>query len=359
MTTSLQKTDELTKQFEQLTQIISNCNKAIEETITTTTNHLRELTDAIKHNIEEASSIAAKDLSEWEQLKTNLSKTRLNGKVKLDVGGRDFVTTVETLTHEKNTFFTALFSRQWDAEKDDKGRIFIDRNGDLFVEVLDFMRTPSEYTMPEGRLRKRLITEAKFYKLSSFLDILTEPDRKGEENRLQMFENSTHLTMEQKQKLNEFYGKPDQLWKLIYKATRDGFEGKTFHRLCDNQGPTMVIIRSTGGYVFGGYASQSWNSNGSYINAQDSFLFLLTNANGNQPTKFICKKNSYALYGDESYGPTFGNNHDLKISDCSNANNDSCCNLGGSYPNTLSLGPLTFTGENEFQITDIEVFKLP
>ena len=358
MTTSLRKTDELTKQFEELSQIVSKFNKTIEETITTTTNHLNDLTEAIKQNIEEASSVAANDLNEWEQLKTNLSKTRLSGKVLFDVGGRIFATTVETLMHEKNTFFTALFSRQWDLEKDDKGRIFIDRNGDLFAEILDFMRTPNEYNMPEERLRKRLITEAKFYKLTSFLEILTEPDRKDEENRLRNFANSTHLTLEQEQKLNEFYGKTDQRWNLIYKATRDGFEIRTFHRLCDNQGPTMVIIRSTGGYLFGGYAAQSWNSNGNYIKAQGSFLFLLTNANGNQPTKFLCKHNDYALYGGEDFGPTFGKNHDLKISDCSNTNNDSYCNLGGTYPNTFLLGAMTFTGTNNFQMTEIEVFKL-
>ena len=360
MANSLRKSDLLAKECEQLSQIVSKFNKTIEDTIATTTNDMNVLLTSIKQNIEETVSTAANDLNEWKQLKANLSKTRLSGRVQLDVGGREFSTMVETLTTEKDTFFTALFSKQWDLEKDERGRIFIDRNGDLFVEILDFMRNPSEFILPEERLRRRLISEAKFYKLKSFLEVLTEPERKEEEEerKSQMFADDTLLTVEQKQKLNEFYGKADQQWTLIYKATRDGFEASTFHRLCDNQGPTMAIIRSTGGYLFGGYASEPWKSSGAWINAQNSFLFLLTNANGNQPTKVLYNNNGHALYDNPSYGPTFGANHDLHISDKSNTNNSSYCSIPQSYPNTLGLGQATFTGANNFQTTEIEVFKL-
>lgn len=229
------------------------------------------------------------------------------------------------------------------------------------------MRSPSEFILPEERLRKRLIGEAKFYRLKSFLEILTEPERveeerkkKEEEDKSRVFNGDTLLTMELIQKLNEFYGKADQCWELIYKATKDGFEVSTFHRLCDNQGPTMVIIRSIGGYLFGGYASQPWSTNGSYTNAPNSFLFLLTNANGNQPTKFPYNNNGHAFYNHQNYGPTFGNGHDLYVSNQSNANNSSYCNMTGiySYPNSLGLGQATFTGTHNFQTTEVEVFKL-
>ena len=113
-------------------------------------------------------------------IKINLSKTGISGRVLLDVGGREFSTMVQTLTSEKETFFTTRFSKQWKPEKDEKGRIFIDRNGDLFAEILDYMRSSNEFVLPEERLRRRLISEAKFYKLKFFLDVLIEPERKGE-----------------------------------------------------------------------------------------------------------------------------------------------------------------------------------
>ncbi|CAF4858985.1 unnamed protein product [Rotaria socialis] len=227
------------------------------------------------------------------------------------------------------------------------------------------MRSPDEFILPEDRLRRRLVNEAKFYKLKSFLEVLTEPERKIEEAaererqmKAALFPDDTLLTIEQMQKLNEFYGKANQMWALIYKATRDGFDGPTFHRLCDNQGATIVIIRSSGGYLFGGYAAQSWNSAGSYINAINSFLFLLTNANGSQPTKFPYNNNGHALHGNNAYGPTFGGGHDLHICNNSNTINGSYCNISHSYTNPLGLGSATFTGARNFQTTEIEVFKL-
>jgi len=35
---------------------------------------------------------------------------------------------------------------------------------------------------------------------------------------------------------------------------------RTFHALCDNKGPTFVLVR-VGPYIFGGFASSSWNAN--------------------------------------------------------------------------------------------------
>jgi len=56
----------------------------------------------------------------------NRFKADVRDKVLLDVGGREFSTTVKTLISEKNIFFTALFSSEWQLEKDERGRIFID-----------------------------------------------------------------------------------------------------------------------------------------------------------------------------------------------------------------------------------------
>ncbi|CAF3401519.1 unnamed protein product [Rotaria socialis] len=365
MASSLQTTDKLIKQCEQLSQLVSNFNKKIEETIATASNDMNHLLASIKQNIQDTTSAVVTDLNEWEQLKRNLSKTQLKGKVQLDVGGRYFSTTVDTLTNEKDTFFTALFSKNWELEKDNEGRIFIDRNGDLFADILEFMRSPGEFILPEDRLRRRLINEAKFYKLKSFLEVLTEPERKIEEAaererqmKAALFPDDTLLTIELMQKLNEFYGKANQMWALIYKATRDGFEAATFHRLCDDQDPTIVIIRSSDGYLFGGYAAQSWNSAGNYINAINSFLFLLTNANGSQPTKFPYNNNGDGLYGHGGYGPTFGGGHDLHVCDNSNTVNNSYCNIPSSYTSSLGLGQATFTGAHNFQTTEVEVFKL-
>jgi hypothetical protein len=101
------------------------------------------------------------------------------------------------------------------------------------------------------------------------------------------FHGGNLLTLEQQQKLNEFYGKNEAQWQLLYKAKRDGFRAKDFHRQCDGKGPTMTIIKSqAGGYLFGGYTVPVWSSDNGRRTDSTAFLFTLTNPRGTEMTKF-------------------------------------------------------------------------
>ncbi len=52
----------------------------------------------------------------------------------------------------------------------------------------------------------------------------------------------------------------DYKWKLLYRASEHGYTGKSFHECCDDvKGPTLVIIKSSEGWLFGGYTTQSWS----------------------------------------------------------------------------------------------------
>jgi len=51
---------------------------------------------------------------------------------------------------------------------------------------------------------------------------------------------------------------------MIYKATLDGFKAADFHRKCDNIGKTLTLIKTTKGYIFGGFTSESWAHTGDY-----------------------------------------------------------------------------------------------
>jgi len=63
-----------------------------------------------------------------------------NQKIKLNVGGKLFVTSLATLTSEKDTYFSALFSEHFRPEPDEDGEIFIDRNPKQFDLILDHLR---------------------------------------------------------------------------------------------------------------------------------------------------------------------------------------------------------------------------
>ena len=354
----------------QVHQLETRFEKIREETISTfeklraeTIAKLGECSDCIKsakklcHEATEMTTILENKLTnasnkekEWEDIKVKLATTSIKGKVILDVGGEKFTTSVETLTREKDTFFAALFSKQWEIERDpDDKSIFIDRNGKIFTYILEYLRTnvvPSNVMKDEALLHSLLI-EAEYFRLHTLIGLLLFPDE-------------TLLQLEHKKKLNEFYGKTSQRWELIYKASRDGFDANAFHSRCNNKGPTMTIIQSNNNYLFGGYTSIPWTSDESYKADTTAFIFTLKNPDNIPPTKYLINPNSTstAVYHSSSYGPTFSGGHDIYLANSSNANNSSYTNFPHSYIDTTGKGNATFTGAKNFTASDIEVFKL-
>ena len=64
---------------------------------------------------------------------------------------------------------------------------------------------------------------------------------------------------------------------LMYSTNRDGRSIIKMHKLIDEKGITLIVVRANG-YVFGGFAAAKWNSNGVPFGDQSScFLFSLTN----------------------------------------------------------------------------------
>ncbi len=60
-------------------------------------------------------------------------------------------------------------------------------------------------------------------------------------------------------KLKEWLGN-DCKWELRYRASEYGYSAESFHRCCDYiQGPNLIVIKSSGGWIFGGYTTQSWS----------------------------------------------------------------------------------------------------
>ncbi len=57
--------------------------------------------------------------------------------------------------------------------------------------------------------------------------------------------------------LREWLGN-DIKWKLLYRASEHEYTASSFHECCDDKGPTLVVIKSSGGWIFGGYTTQSW-----------------------------------------------------------------------------------------------------
>ncbi len=63
--------------------------------------------------------------------------------------------------------------------------------------------------------------------------------------------------------LKEWAG--DIKWRLIYRASENGYTAESLHEYYDNGGPTLVVIKSSEGWIFGYYETQSWNERCIYI----------------------------------------------------------------------------------------------
>jgi hypothetical protein len=133
-----------------------------------------------------------------------------------------------------------------------------------------------------------------------------------------------------KKRLFEISEISDGDWRLIYRASRDGYLASDFHSKCDDKPNTLIIIRSCSNCLFGGYTEKSWSNdvNDSDILKPDpkSFIFSLLNTD-RRKLIFNCSENNGILC-NKNNGPKFG--EDLVI-DQNAKSTDNYSNLGSSY----------------------------
>lgn len=97
--------------------------------------------------------------------------------VDLNVGGTRFTTSKKFLVKYENSIFCEWFTNSNSANlpKDKNGYVFIDRDGDLFRYVLDFLRCDRLMLPDKFNERRRLLNEAQFYKLDRLVECINRP----------------------------------------------------------------------------------------------------------------------------------------------------------------------------------------
>ncbi|KAL9651469.1 hypothetical protein ABK040_001416 [Willaertia magna] len=301
--------------------------------------------------------------------------------VKFNIGGKPFYFLKETIcTKIKNpnygiddeinneyyesTLLETLISGDFPVTMVDKDFIFIDRDPKLFHYIANYLRNFGsiekyivELPKDKGHLM-RLKNEANYFGIQGLIDLI--------ERNYSFLTDSNIINNNNKRKYQKLLNKwidedKYQPWELIYQGSRDGFKAQDFHKLCDGKPHTITIIKSTSGYIFGGYTTSAWNEYNSrnlngYCSSPNSFLFSLYNPTkqDSKPMRFELnsKKKDYAICCHSSYGPRFGG-ADLCIKDNCNIG-DSYSNLGDTYGTNVSF--IDLTGTKYFTVEEIEVF---
>ena len=226
--------------------------------------------------------------------------------VKLNVSGVAMETFRSTLLWQEGSTLAAKFGSAWTVQSEEMvdGGVFFDEDPSLFTLLLLHLRLGSmlgESFVPRVPDEK-LGAWQRFIKYLNLDDALTPDDMKLDSLIL------AGLTDELKQ-LSEWL--PKKKTTLLFRATRDGFTGAAFHQKCDGKGPTVVIVKSAGGHIFGGYTETAWDSSNQYKNCRDSFLFRLSGPGEGPSQHRIFQSFQYGIYCHSGYGPAFGGGHDM------------------------------------------------
>lgn len=96
-------------------------------------------------------------------------------QVKLDVGGFKFSTTLTTLTADPNSMLAAMFSGRFPVEKNEEGCIFIDRDGQHFHHILNWLRNGYIPHIEPAAEKEAVLIEARYYQIASLVDFLSSP----------------------------------------------------------------------------------------------------------------------------------------------------------------------------------------
>lgn len=73
-------------------------------------------------------------------------------------------------------------------------------------------------------------------------------------------------------------------WTLVYSINRDGVSMGTFFEKCKYWRYTLLVVRDTNNWVFGGFCCETWKKSTKFYGTGESFLFTLQD--GNEPTCF-------------------------------------------------------------------------
>ena len=150
---------------------------------------------------------------------------------------------------------------------------------------------------------------------------------------------------------------------LLYSTLTDQINTITFHKKCDNKGPTLTIVKTIDGHIFGGYNPRSWVSESMYNECDDSFIFSLSDGKTINPIKCPLKeyKKTMAIYQNEELNsPGWGevSEADLFIS-YKNLEN-SYSNLGRCYKAPKNVEPNCFLAgkPTHWEIDLVEVYAV-
>lgn len=151
--------------------------------------------------------------------------------------------------------------------------------------------------------------------------------------------------------------------KLIYKISEVGPSVEEFHNRCDLKGPTIMIIKTDTGHIFGGFNPFDWKNEFRYEETTSSFIFSLSDGKIRKPIRCKIKKvmKEFAIKQTEKeFSPAFGMADTSDLFIAFKQLNNSYSKLGNVYKCPKGYNGNTFLAgkADDWNIIDIEVYSI-
>jgi hypothetical protein len=145
-------------------------------------------------------------------------------------------------------------------------------------------------------------------------------------------------------------------WILLYRASLSNFKASEFHRACDGMGKFVVVVKAENGSVAISFNEDGFNSDYCHFHNLNG-LNACVDENGGCGEIIHRTDKGIGIFNDPGFGPVFGEEGDLAISNNCNQNEYSCSILGASYGEP-GVDEDDLFGQESFRVADYEVFKI-
>ena len=166
------------------------------------------------------------------------------------------------------------------------------------------------------------------------------------ENRY--FKKSNIIKIEEENIILNFFENKPKNFVLLLDSKIHGDSTSTFISKCTNKCPTIVFVKTTNGYRFGGFTTKLWTKD-NYVKDDKCFIFSL-----NKKEKYNITSSGSATYYED--GSFFFGSAALRIyNNCtSNQSNYVCNNSFTTVPQNYGING----GEQYFTVSSYEVYQL-
>lgn len=143
--------------------------------------------EKMREHLEHMQERLTAEREQFEREKQQMKKVQnfQSSKILLDVGGIPYTTSIETLTKHDGSMLALMFSGKFALETSSDGRVFIDRDGQHFRYILNYLRDGVVDLPNDPIVVNEIQREAEYYQLSGLLAQLPRRHDEGLKGSLQ------------------------------------------------------------------------------------------------------------------------------------------------------------------------------